>query len=168
MTLWVPLTRRLLRGSAERRLLRQTAESDPACATAQGTPGHCRARSGRCHRRPTAAGLAAPHRDPENSVGFSVGPTDGQAPCEAHPRSVPETNRTGAAPGVTGSIEAWRSAIFLHPNTIITSVDLHREDLLATTARERRAAVVATPALPWRALAIRVVAFAALFLGVRG
>ena len=34
-----------------------------------------------------------------------------------------------------------------HPNTIITSADLHRQDLLATAARERRAAGVSGPAL---------------------
>ena len=55
-----------------------------------------------------------------------------------------------------------------HPSTICTFGDLHRQDLLATAARDRLAAPVAAPALPWRALAIRVVAVAAVFLGVRG
>ena len=55
-----------------------------------------------------------------------------------------------------------------HPNTIITFADLHRQDLLATAARERQSAPVATPALPWRTLAIRAVAFVTLFLGLRG
>jgi hypothetical protein len=58
--------------------------------------------------------------------------------------------------------------MFEHPNTIVTSGDLHRQDLLATAARERRAATVEAPALPWRMLAIRVVAVVALCLGVRG
>ena len=58
--------------------------------------------------------------------------------------------------------------MFSHPNTIITSAGLHREDLLATAARERQAGSVAAPALPWRMLAIRVVAVVALCLGVRG
>ena len=55
-----------------------------------------------------------------------------------------------------------------HPNTIITAAGLHRDDLLAIAARERQAATVAAPALPWRTLAIRVVAVVALCLGVRG
>ena len=55
-----------------------------------------------------------------------------------------------------------------HPNTIITFADLHREDLLATAARERWAVTVVAPALAWRTLAIRVVAFVALCLAVRG
>ena len=55
-----------------------------------------------------------------------------------------------------------------HPNTIVTFADLHCQELLATTARERRAAGVPAPALPWRTLAIRVAAVVAVFLGVRG
>jgi hypothetical protein len=58
--------------------------------------------------------------------------------------------------------------MFSHPNTIITAAGLHRDDLLATAIRERRAATVEAPALPWRAIAIRVVAVVALCLGVRG
>ncbi len=58
--------------------------------------------------------------------------------------------------------------MFHHPDTIFTLTDLHREDLLATAAHQRRTATVVAPALPWRTLAIRVVAFVALFLGVRG
>ena len=55
-----------------------------------------------------------------------------------------------------------------HPNTIITFAELHRQDLLATATHERQAATVVAPALPWHTLAIRVVAFVALFIGVRG
>jgi hypothetical protein len=55
-----------------------------------------------------------------------------------------------------------------HPNTIVTFADLHRQDLLASAAHERRAATVVAPALPWRTLAIRAVALVALFLGTRG
>ena len=55
-----------------------------------------------------------------------------------------------------------------HPNTIVTFADLHRQDLLATAARDGRAATVVTPALPWRTLASRAVALVTLFLGVRG
>ncbi|MDF3042412.1 MAG: hypothetical protein K0Q71_5118 [Thermomicrobiales bacterium] len=58
--------------------------------------------------------------------------------------------------------------MFSHPNTIITSAGLHRDDLLAIAARERQAATVAAPALPWRAIAVRVVTVVALCLGVRG
>ncbi len=55
-----------------------------------------------------------------------------------------------------------------HPNTIVTFGELRRQDLIATAARERRAAEVSSPALPWRALAIRAIAVVALFLDVRG
>ena len=55
-----------------------------------------------------------------------------------------------------------------HPNTILTFAELHRQDLLATHVRERRAAGVSGPALAWRTLAIRVVAIVVLCLGVRG
>ena len=55
-----------------------------------------------------------------------------------------------------------------HPNTIITFADLRRQDLLTTVARERQAATVAAPALAWRMLAVRIVAFATMFLGLRG
>jgi len=58
--------------------------------------------------------------------------------------------------------------MFSHPNTIIMFADLHREELLATAVRERRATAVVDPALPWRTLAIQVAAFVALCLGVRG
>jgi len=58
--------------------------------------------------------------------------------------------------------------MFTHPDTIITFADLHRDELLTTATRERQAATVAAPPLPWRMLAIRVVAFVALCLGVRG
>ena len=58
--------------------------------------------------------------------------------------------------------------MFEHPNTIVTSGDLHRQDLLATAARERRAAGVSSPALSWRPLAVRVLALVALSLGLRG
>jgi hypothetical protein len=58
--------------------------------------------------------------------------------------------------------------MFEHPNTIVTSGDLHRQDLLATAARERQAATVLAPALPWRMVAVRVVAIVALCLGMRG
>lgn len=58
--------------------------------------------------------------------------------------------------------------MFSHPNTIITFAELHRQDLLATATHERQAATVVAPALPWRMLAVRVVAFVAMFLGVRG
>ena len=54
-----------------------------------------------------------------------------------------------------------------HPNTIVTFAALHREDLLATTARERRAAGIPGPALQWRTLAIHVASVVAVFLGVR-
>ena len=58
--------------------------------------------------------------------------------------------------------------MFSHPDTIITATQLYREELLATAARERRAATLVAPALPWRALAIRAVACVAAFLSVRG
>jgi hypothetical protein len=58
--------------------------------------------------------------------------------------------------------------MFTHPDTVITSAGLHRQDLLATATRERRAAGVSGPALEWRSLAIRISAFVALVLGVRG
>jgi hypothetical protein len=64
--------------------------------------------------------------------------------------------------------EEEQAPIFTHPDTIITSAALHREDLLATAAHERQAATVANPAMPWHMLAIRVAVFVALFLGVRG
>jgi hypothetical protein len=56
---------------------------------------------------------------------------------------------------------------------MITPTDIHvaadrRQDLLATAARERRAAPVAAPALLWHTLAIRAVAFVAALLSVRG
>jgi hypothetical protein len=58
--------------------------------------------------------------------------------------------------------------MFSHPNSIITSADLHREDLLATAVRERSAAGVSGPAFDWRSLAARVAAVVALCLGMRG
>jgi hypothetical protein len=64
--------------------------------------------------------------------------------------------------------EEQEAAMFSHPNSIITSADLHREDLLATAARERQAASLVAPALPWRTVAVRVVAIVALCLGMRG
>ncbi len=53
-----------------------------------------------------------------------------------------------------------------HPNSIITAAELHRQDLLATVARERRAAIVVAPAPPWRPLAARVLALVALSFGL--
>lgn len=58
--------------------------------------------------------------------------------------------------------------MFSHPNTIITSAELHRDDLLATAAHERRTAGISGPAVEWRSLAVRISAFVALILGVRG
>jgi hypothetical protein len=58
--------------------------------------------------------------------------------------------------------------MFSHPNTIITSADLHRDDLLATAARERRTAGIAGPAVEWWSLAVRISAVVALVLGGRG
>ena len=58
--------------------------------------------------------------------------------------------------------------MFEHPNTIVTTGDLHRRDLLAAAARERRAAGVSGPALSWRPLAVRAVALVAVSLGLRG
>ena len=58
--------------------------------------------------------------------------------------------------------------MFEHPNTIVTSGDLHRQDLLATAARERQAAPLVASALPWRMVVVRVVAIVALCLGIRG
>ena len=58
--------------------------------------------------------------------------------------------------------------MFEHPNTIVTSGDLHRQDLLAAAARERRAAGVSGPALSWRPLVVRVLALVALSLELRG
>ena len=55
-----------------------------------------------------------------------------------------------------------------HPNTINTFADLRCQDLLATVAWERQAATVVAPTLPWRMLSVRIVAFAAMFLGLRG
>ena len=54
-----------------------------------------------------------------------------------------------------------------HPNTIITSAELHRQDLLATVARERRAAGVSGPALSWHPLATRLLALVAVLFSVR-
>jgi hypothetical protein len=59
-------------------------------------------------------------------------------------------------------------AMFSHPDTIVTSAALHRDDLLATAASERRTAGMSGPAVEWRSLAIRISAFVALVLGVRG
>jgi hypothetical protein len=64
--------------------------------------------------------------------------------------------------------EAQEVPMFSHPDTITTATQLYREELLATAARERRAATLVAPALPWRALAIRAVACVAAFLSVRG
>ena len=55
-----------------------------------------------------------------------------------------------------------------HPNTILTFAELHRQDLMATHARERRAAGVSGPAIEWRSRAARVAALVALCLGMRG
>ena len=65
-------------------------------------------------------------------------------------------------------LEEQEAPMFSHPNSIITSADLHREDLLATAARDRQAAPLEAPALPWRTVAVRVVAIVALCLGMRG
>ena len=64
--------------------------------------------------------------------------------------------------------EAQEVPMFSHPDTIITATQLHHEELHATAVRERRAATLVAPALPWRALAIRAVACVAAFLSVRG
>jgi hypothetical protein len=64
--------------------------------------------------------------------------------------------------------EAQEVPMFSHPDTMIESIQLHREELLAAAARDRRAATLVAPALPWRALAIRAVACVAAFLSVRG
>ena len=58
--------------------------------------------------------------------------------------------------------------MFRHPDTIIMFAGLHREELLNSHGRERRAAGVSGPALSWRPLAIRVLALVALSLGLRG
>jgi hypothetical protein len=55
-----------------------------------------------------------------------------------------------------------------HPATIVTFADLHRLDLLATAARERRAAGVSGPALSWRPFTVRVLVLVAMSLGLRG
>ena len=52
--------------------------------------------------------------------------------------------------------------------TEIRVTDNRRQDLLTTAAHERRAADVSGPAVEWRSLAIRISAFVALVLGVRG
>ncbi len=64
--------------------------------------------------------------------------------------------------------EEQEAPMALHPDTIITFAGLHRAELDATSARDRQVAGVSGPALPWRPLAIRVVAFVALVLGLRG
>ena len=64
--------------------------------------------------------------------------------------------------------EEQEATMVPHPDSIVTSAALHREDLLAAAARERRAAGVSGPALQWHPLAVRVLALVALFLGVRG
>jgi hypothetical protein len=74
---------------------------------------------------------------------------------------------TDTGEGHPESAAAKQEAVMVpNPSTFITLADLHRQDLLATAERERRAATVAAPAPSWRALAIRVVAFVVLFLGV--
>jgi hypothetical protein len=55
-----------------------------------------------------------------------------------------------------------------HANTVVAFAEQHHQDLRAASERERRAAADAPPALPWRALAVRAVAVAAVFLGLRG
>jgi hypothetical protein len=52
--------------------------------------------------------------------------------------------------------------------TEIRVTDNRRQDLLTTAAHERRAADVSGPSVEWRSLAIRISAFVALVLGVRG
>ena len=56
----------------------------------------------------------------------------------------------------------------LHPDTIIAFAGLHREELDATAASERRTPGVSGPDLQWRPLALRVLALVAVFLGLRG
>jgi hypothetical protein len=58
------------------------------------------------------------------------------------------------------------ATMFPEANTTITFADMHREDLLATAARERRMAGVSGPALSWRPLAVRVLALVAVLLGL--
>ena len=64
--------------------------------------------------------------------------------------------------------DAQEAIMLSHPNTIITAAGLHREELLATAASERRTAGMSGPALEWRSLAIRISAVVALILGLRG
>ena len=52
--------------------------------------------------------------------------------------------------------------------TEIRVTDNRRQDLLASAARERRTAGISGPSVEWRSLAIRISAFMALVLGVRG
>jgi len=52
--------------------------------------------------------------------------------------------------------------------TEIRITEDRRQDLFTAATRERRAATVVAPALPWRTLAFRVVAFVALCLGAPG
>ena len=55
-----------------------------------------------------------------------------------------------------------------HPTTNHLIGDLRRQDLLAAVERERRAAGVSGPALPWRPSAFRALALVTLALGFRG
>ncbi|HEY8612007.1 MAG TPA: hypothetical protein VIL69_12025 [Roseomonas sp.] len=64
--------------------------------------------------------------------------------------------------------EAQEVSMFSHPDTLITSVQLRSEELLAAAVRDRRAAPLVAPAIPWRALAIRAVGCVAAVLSVRG
>ena len=63
--------------------------------------------------------------------------------------------------------EEQEATMFPGANTIITFADMHREDLLATAARERRVAGVSGPAFQWRPFAVRISAVVALVLGLR-
>jgi hypothetical protein len=54
-----------------------------------------------------------------------------------------------------------------NPNTIITSAELHRQDLLASVARERRTAGLSGSALSWHPLASRLLALVAVLFSVR-
>lgn len=53
-----------------------------------------------------------------------------------------------------------------HPTAIRTVLHLHHQELLATAARQHRAATVAAPTPRWRPLAVRILGLIALSLGL--
>ena len=124
--------------------------------------------------RRQAAGGAKPARG--NCVGSVGAVRVGRGPPDRQDGGAPD-GTGGASKRSTATAmrdiravaaEAQEVPMFPYPDTMTTLTLLHREELLATAARERRAATLVAPALPWRALAIRAVACVAAYLSVRG